>query len=110
MLEEMDMLKVIEDEFPKSIFISSTRGNNINKLLDMMQDMYDSQHQRFFVKLPYDKMSMLAELYQCGEIFAQKDKDDGSIYEIGVFKDKKEIFANKFEEFILKDYEDEDDG
>lgn len=95
-MEERMGITGIKEEYPESIFISATRGINIQGLLEKIKEIYDNNSNDIWIKLPYTEMSKINLLYGCGQILSQIDKEDGSIYSIRLQNDKLSYFKNIF--------------
>lgn len=101
-MEERLGITGIKEEYPESVFISATRGINIQGLLDKIKEIYDNNSNDVWLKLPYTEMSKINLLYGCGQILSQDDKEDGSVYCIRLQNDKLSYFKNIFGKYVIK--------
>ncbi|ROL60954.1 GTPase HflX [Bacteroidetes/Chlorobi group bacterium ChocPot_Mid] len=102
-LENKDLIKSVDSAYPNSIFISATRGINLNNLLQKMQDKYDEQGKIIKFTLPYTDISKINEIYSIGDIKERKDTDTGIYFEVKITNDKIDLFFNRFSKIIIKD-------
>lgn len=105
LLDELEMVKVYEDQFPDSIFISASKNMNIETLLNKFQELYDRSSNSFIIFLPYEQAELIQKLYSLTEIVSQNDKDSGSYYNLKVQDENLFHFKNIFEQFIVKNEE-----
>ncbi len=95
-MEEQLEIPGIREEFGESVFISASRGINIQALLDKFKEIYDENSNDFEIFLPYSDTGKLNQLYKSGEILEQTDKDEGSIYKVRVQPNMTDFFNNIF--------------
>lgn len=105
LLDELEMVKVYEDQFPDSIFISASKNMNIEALLNKFQELYDRSSNSFIIFLPYEQAELIQKLYSLTEIVSQNDKDTGSYYNLKVQDENLFHFKNIFEQFIVENEE-----
>ncbi len=100
-MEERLGITGIKEEFPGSVFISATRGINIQALLDKIKEIYDNNSNDVWIKLPYTEMGKINQLFNCGQILSQNDKEDGTIYCIRIKPEQFSYFKNVFGTFQI---------
>jgi GTP-binding protein HflX len=100
LLDDLDELSLIREQYPESIFISAHKGMNIDQLKNLLQNKYDLLSNDFLVEFPYSKSNLLSEVYKLGEIIERTDTDDG--YKILIRVNQKEIgkFKNIFNDHL----------
>lgn len=101
LLDEIEMVKVYEDKYPNSIFVSAHKNMNINALLNKFQDLYDRSSNNFDIFLPYEHAELVQKLYLLTDIISQTDNDYGSYYKLKVQDEKLFHFKNIFEDYIV---------
>lgn len=99
LLEERDFFRVVEQEYPNSIFVSAQRGINILKLQETLQAKVDQMSSYFDMLLPYTSMEIISKLYSVAEVIQREDKDDGVHFKLKVNPGNKEIFDYHFRRF-----------
>ena len=104
MIEERIGLASIKEEYPNAVFISASRGININTLLEEMQRVYDENSHDYFIMLPYSESHKVSKLYNVGDILEQKDSDEGSMYHMRLQPDKIELFKNLFGKYVIDNF------
>ncbi len=100
--ETLEELKIIEDEYANSIFVSARRGINITGLLELMQKKYDEQSHSIKILLPYSRMGSISTIYTICDIASREDTDEGILLELTVKPDKMALFMNNFAEMIVE--------
>lgn len=100
-LENMDEMRRLQEEFPSSVFLSAKRNINIQKLLALMQEVYEKQNEEITLMLPYSRMNLVSQLYTMSEIISRRDEDEGIIMTIRVINEKRDNLRNMYKEFIL---------
>lgn len=103
LLDELEMVKVYQDQYPDSIFVSASKNMNIETLLNKFQELYDRNSNNFRIFLPYEKASLIQKLFALTEIVEQKDDETGSFYYLKVQDENLFHFKNIFEHFIVED-------
>ncbi|MGE5481272.1 MAG: GTPase HflX [Chloroflexota bacterium] len=98
-LEHLYGLRAIEEEFPKSVFISAERGINLSALLERMQFEYEKQSNQKQLLLPYSKMDILSKIYDTLETLEREDTDDGILLKVKVPADKVSFYDSFFRVF-----------
>ena len=101
LVDEHEGLKMLEAEYPNSLFISAGRGINIQAMLDLFQKVYEESSNNYEMLLPYEKMDLVSKLYTVSEILNREDKDDGIHFELMVQPGNMEYFNHYFKEFII---------
>ncbi len=101
MLEGMEGLRQLEEDFANCIFTSAKRGINIRTLLDKMQEEFDKQSSYVNILLPYEKMELIAKLYSVSDIVERADGDEGITLRLLVHPDGKGLFDHHFSEFQI---------
>jgi len=102
LLDDRDFFRVLEQEYPGSIFISAKRGINILKLLEFFQTKVDEFSTEYRFVLPYSSMELVSKLYKVVDIIERADKDNGIHFKVKVNKENKELFAHQFRELVLQ--------
>lgn len=103
LLDELEMVKVYEDKYPDSIFISASKNINIETLLNKFQELYDRSSNNFKIFLPYEQAGLIQKLFALTEIVEQKDDETGSYYDLKVQDESLFHFKNIFDQFIVED-------
>lgn len=101
LLDEIEMVKVYEDMYSNSVFVSAYTGENIDLLLNKLQDIYDQTSNLFSIYLPYSASGSINKLYSLSDIIEQIDDDNGSRYTVKVQDDNIFHFNNLFEDYII---------
>jgi GTP-binding protein HflX len=96
----------IEREFKDSVFISASRGINIQSLMNTLQKVYDEHSKDITILLPYTNMGLTAHLYKIADIIEKNEIDVGIEYKVRVQPDDHGLFINKFGNFIISPDED----
>jgi GTP-binding protein HflX len=96
------MVKVYEDKYPDSIFISASKNINIETLLNKFQELYDRSSNNFRIFLPYEEAGLIQKLFSLTEIVEQNDDETGSYYKLKVQDDSLFHFKNIFDPFIVE--------
>ncbi len=99
-LEDMDGLKLIEEEYKDCIFVAASKGLNIQTLLQKMQDKYNENCQVTELLIPYTDSQRVSWLYKYCEIINRDDTDDGTLISLRVPHDQEEYFQNHYKQFI----------
>jgi GTP-binding protein HflX len=99
-LEYLEVIKHIETEFPKSVFVSAIRNININALLDKMQEEYEKHNIIYNLHIPYTKMNLINQLYNLTDIIDRLDQETGIDFKVKVLLEKKELFEQNFKNMI----------
>lgn len=102
LLDELEMVKVYEDKYPDSIFISASKNINIETLLNKFQELYDRSSNNFKIFLPYEQAGLIQKLFSLTEIVEQNDDETGSYYKLKVQDDSLFHFKNIFDPFIVE--------
>ena len=103
LLDELEMVKVYQDQYPDSIFVSASKNMNIEALLNKFQELYDRSSNNFRIFLPYEQASLIQKLFALTEIVEQNDDDTGSYYNLKIQDENLFHFKNIFEQFIVED-------
>lgn len=101
LLEDMDELSIIKEEYPESIFISAGRGLQLEALRKLLQERFNSLSKKFELHLPYQNSNLLSELYKYGEILERNETDFGFDFTVRVKDDKAGKFKNIFGEYYI---------
>ncbi len=101
MVEELYTLTMLEDEFKDSLFVSASRGMNINFLLERFQEIYNRNSNTLKIMLPYSMMDMVSILYKFTEIITTNENDDGIEYFVRIQDDDFNYIKNRFEKFLV---------
>lgn len=99
-LLDNDEFTLIEEEFPNSIFVSAYKDININELMMLLQNKYDTLSKDFDLFLPYNDSKLINKIYSLSEVLSQSNDDEGYILKLRVQNDKLGAFNNLFEKFI----------
>lgn len=100
LLTDTDELLYLGREYPDAVFISATKGINRTKLLERMQQEYDTTSTKFHLFIPYDKMHLLSILFSNAEIIDRNDADEGTEYFVKVQDDRINFFKNTFDKYL----------
>ncbi len=76
-LESLEVLHLLQEQYPQSVGISAQRGINIAALKQAMLDIADERHEVVHLLLPYHAMKELSNLYRTSTILSRTDGDDG---------------------------------
>lgn len=101
MLEDNDEFTLIQEEYPDSIFVSAYKDLNINELLMLLQNKYDSLSKDFEIKFPYSDSSLLSKVYLLSEVLSQNNDEEGYLIKLRVQNEKVGEFNNIFEKYII---------
>jgi GTPase len=102
LIENINLLREVEGEYPEPVFISASRGINLRGLLEKIQEKYDEQGKLMEFILPYQQMSKINDIYTLGDIKERRDTDDGIYFRLRLKPEKAEYFNNLFFEHINK--------
>lgn len=100
LIEDKDVLRNIEFEFPGSISISAQQGLNVRTLLQKLQEFHDSLGTTLTLEFPYSSMAMVGKVYSLAEVIERTDNDDGVSMTIRITSDKLPAFRNLYETYI----------
>jgi GTP-binding protein HflX len=100
LLEDMDELTIIKEEYPDSIFISASSGLQIEALRQLLQNKFNSLAQEIELKLPYAKSNLLSDVYNFGEVLERVETDFGFEFKVRVKNEKSGKFINIFKEHL----------
>lgn len=95
-LEENELIGVLRDEYPRSVFVSAERNINIQQLLQLCKEVYEQRAKRFVVELPYTSMSKLTNLYEISDVISRQDLDEGIRLEVVVPAEKENLLRRHF--------------
>ena len=101
MLEDNDEFTLIQEEYPDSIFVSAYKDLNINELLMLLQNKYDSLSKDFEIKFPYSDSSLLSKVYLLSEVLSQNNDEEGYLIKLRVQNEKVGEFNNIFGKYII---------
>lgn len=101
LIKDKDIFRMVQADFPDSLFISASRGINIYGLLNRMQDKYNEQGSIVEFILPYQSMRRIKDIYNLGDIREKHDKDEGIYFKLRVKKEKKSYFNNLINHKII---------
>lgn len=101
MLEDNDEFTLIQEEYPDSIFVSAYKDLNINELLMLLQNKYDSLSKDFEIKFPYTDSSLLSKVYLLSEVLSQNNDEEGYLIKLRVQNEKVGEFNNIFGKYII---------
>ncbi len=99
-LEYLEVIKHIETEFPKSVFVSAIRNININALLNKMQEEYEKRNIIYNLHIPYTKMNLINQIYNLTDVIERLDQETGIDFKVKVLLEKKELFEQSFKNMI----------
>ncbi|MDC1067736.1 GTPase HflX [Candidatus Kapabacteria bacterium] len=100
LLEDMDELSIIKEEYPDSIYISASKGLQLEKLRELLQDKHNILSKEISLKLPYEKSNLLSDLYQFGEVLERIEDDFGFEFKVRVKDETEGKFIAIFDEFV----------
>jgi GTP-binding protein HflX len=100
-IEDYSDLKYFESKFEKALLISAKRGINIMALLDEFRNKIEEISNIYDILLPYSQSGLLSKLYEVGTISERNDTDDGYVFKVSVNNDKKELFNNFFNKYLV---------
>lgn len=100
LLEDMDELTIIKEEYPGSIFISASKGMQIDAFNKLLQRKFNSLAQEIDLKLPYQNSNLLSDVYNQGEVLERVETDFGFEFKVRVKNEKSGKFKDIFKEFI----------
>lgn len=101
MLEDTDEYSLIKEEFPNSVFISASKGININQLLNLLQNKYNQLSKDFNLLISYSETKLLNTLYDLSEVILRVDSDEGYKLKVRVTNKKVGKFNSIFENHII---------
>jgi len=101
MLEDTDEYSLIKEEFPNSVFISASKGININQLLNLLQNKYNQLSKDFNLLISYSETKLLNTLYDLSEVILRVDSDEGYKLKVRVPNKKVGKFNSIFENHII---------
>lgn len=101
MLEDNDEFTLIQEEYPDSIFVAAYKDLNINELLMLLQNKYDSLSKDFEIKFPYSDSSLLSKVYLLSEVLSQNNDEEGYLIKLRVQNEKVGEFNNIFGKYII---------
>lgn len=99
-VEDKDLLRGLEFEYPGSIFLSARSGLNVRALLLRMQEFHDAQGKVLTIDLPYHAMKELSFLYEIGEILTREDGDNGICLTLRITTEKEHAVRKRVEQYI----------
>jgi GTP-binding protein HflX len=102
-IEDIREHRLLQKEFPDSIFISAKRGINIENLLNLMQEKYNRFNNIYLLLIPYSQSHLLSGLYTNYEILERADDDRGTTLRVNIPASKELMFKNTFSSYIVAD-------
>ncbi len=99
-LEDLDGLKLIEEEYKDCLFVAASKGLNVQTLLERMQEKYNENCKTTSLIIPYTESQRVSWLYKYCEIIERDDTDNGTEITLRVPLDQEEYFANHYKPFI----------
>jgi len=102
-LEDKDIMREAEADYPNCVFVSAARNMNLRKLADILQEKYNEQSSVLKLIVPYTDMKMIAQIYERSEILKREDLDDGVALEVKVPHEDYSKFNELSERYIVKE-------
>ncbi len=102
-LEDKDIMREAENDFPNSVFVSAARNMNLRKLADVLQEKYNQQSNVLKLIVPYTDMKLIAQIYERSEILKREDLDDGVALEVKVPQEDYSKFNELSARYIVKE-------
>ena len=99
-LDNIELIRSVESEYPKSIFVSAKRGINLTSLIEAMQAKYDENSQKTSFMLPYESMQLINDLYTNTDIVQREDREEGIYFEVKIQPLKQQYFNHVFKKFL----------
>ncbi len=100
LIEDKEMLRSLDFEYPGCLKISAAKGLNVRELLGRMQDYSDSITKTMDFFLPFSAMKDLAVLYQNTEILERADEESGILVRARISPTQEGLIRNKFKQYI----------
>jgi len=82
-----------------TVSISALTGENLPKLLESVESVLLSLRSKLTVLLPYDKGSLLSQIYSSCKIIVNENREDGTYLEVYATQE----IAGKVHEYILRE-------
>lgn len=101
-LEDLELLKILQTEYPSSIPLSAKRGINISQLLDAIIAKLEENTNVLNLFVPYSQAHLTSKLYELSEIIEKEETDEGIRYTIRMEKNKKDILLHHFAKFVIE--------
>jgi GTP-binding protein HflX len=96
LIDDKTWLETLAKEFKNSVSLSAKSGNNIEKLLDMLEGFFKSTMSRMKIIIPLSRMDLVNLLYKQGQIHKIDYTDNGIKIDVSMpvsLADK--LFINK---------------
>jgi len=68
MLEDKALLDSLKNEFRNSVFISASKGININSLLEKIKDEFSKDNEEHVIRLKPDEHKKVSMIYKLAEV------------------------------------------
>jgi len=100
-----DRLKINEAEadYPHCVFVSASRGLNITRLQQRMQETFEESAIVRTVRIPYEDMKTVARIYDDVEVLVREDTDTDIVLSVRIASDKLPLFMSRYSQYIHVD-------
>ena len=100
-IKDPHQLKFLMAQYPDALFISATKGINLNGLYEKFQELRDKTADYLYVKVPYENFEYVGLIYANSEPLEKKELNDGTYFKIKSEKAKIDLIKMRIEEFII---------
>ncbi|GAB5465929.1 MAG: GTPase HflX [Candidatus Kapaibacteriales bacterium] len=101
MIEDQEIISIVREKYPDSVFISAKKGINVSGLNSRLQKLHDSRSRNIKLMVPYSEPDISHIIYQYSNDVGVDSDEIGNTYTFGILAADFEKIKGKVEKYII---------